>query len=144
VAREAAAAAANAAAGARADAEVEQKARSEESSSKLAAKRASAPPPPPPASASASPAPAFPYAQSRSDSGAVAPVDQAAASGSALGGLSEGNAKPAVRKPATWLTEIRSLRDQGRIEKARAALIEFRKKYPKWVIPTDLAPLLKQ
>ena len=30
------------------------------------------------------------------------------------------------------------------IEEARAALVEFRKKYPKWVIPTDLAPLLKE
>ena len=27
---------------------------------------------------------------------------------------------------------------------SQAALIEFRKKYPKWVIPTDLAPLLSE
>jgi hypothetical protein len=50
----------------------------------------------------------------------------------------------AIRKPATWLADIRKLRDQGKIDEARAALVEFRKKYPKWVIPTDLAPLLKE
>jgi Meckel syndrome type 1 protein len=137
VAREAAATANAAEAGARAESELELKGRREEA---MAAKSAYAPAPaaaPPPASAE--------EVQSRTDAGSAAPVGQAAASASALGGLAaDSNAKPAARKPMTWLTEIRSLRDRGRIEEARAALIEFRKKYPKWVIPTDLAPLLSE
>ena len=47
-------------------------------------------------------------------------------------------------KPATWLAEIRRLRDEGKIEAARAKLVEFRQAYPQWVIPTDLAPLLSE
>jgi hypothetical protein len=47
-------------------------------------------------------------------------------------------------KPATWLAEVRRLRDAGQIELARAKLVEFRRAYPKWVIPTDLAPLLSE
>ena len=47
-------------------------------------------------------------------------------------------------KPATWLAEIRRLRDAGKLEEARAKLVEFRRAYPNWVIPTDLAPLLSE
>ena len=110
--------------GARAEAELEFKGRA---AAKAAAQNAAAPPPPP-----AAPAPA---------------------SASALGGLAApaqsraddaGKAEEAPRKPANWLADIRKLRDQGRIEEARAALVEFHEKYPKWVIPTDLAPLLSE
>ena len=29
-------------------------------------------------------------------------------------------------------------------QKARARLVEFRRQYPHWIIPTDLAPLLRE
>jgi hypothetical protein len=61
----------------------------------------------------------------------------------ATGGLSAPRMQ-APKKPATWLLEIRELRDAGRIEAARAKLVEFRRAYPNWVIPTDLAPLLPE
>jgi Meckel syndrome type 1 protein len=66
-------------------------------------------------------------------------ADSAAVAGF-LGADKEREQEP--QKPATWLAEIRALRDAGQIEKARAKMVEFRKAYPKWVIPTDLAPLL--
>jgi hypothetical protein len=47
-------------------------------------------------------------------------------------------------KPATWLAEIRRLRDAGKLAEARARLVEFRRAYPTWVVPTDLAPLLSE
>jgi hypothetical protein len=47
-------------------------------------------------------------------------------------------------KPATWLAEIRRLRDAGKLDEARARLVEFRRAYPTWVVPTDLAPLLSE
>jgi len=45
-------------------------------------------------------------------------------------------------RPASWLAQVRSLRAAGKTDEARARLVEFRKAYPHWVIPTDLAPLL--
>ena len=93
-----------------------------------AAKSAAAPPPPPPATAASS-------GFSQSAAGADA--------GSALGGLAT-RQDAAPMKPATWLAEIRRLRDAGEIDAARARLVEFRRAYPKWVIPTDLAPLLSE
>lgn len=59
---------------------------------------------------------------------------------SAVGGLA-GPRAAAPMKPASWIAEIRRLRDAGQIEAARARLVEFRRAYPQWVIPTDLAPL---
>ena len=66
----------------------------------------------------------------------------AGADAGALGGLARQDAAP--MKPAPWLAEIRRLRDAGEIDAARARLVEFRRAYPKWVIPTDLAPLLSE
>jgi hypothetical protein len=90
----------------------------------------------------AAPPPAAPA--SRADTGAAASgyVDSA----SALGGQDRERKEESAlaKKPATWLVEIRRLRDQGHVEEARARLVEFHKTYPKWVIPTDLAPLLSE
>jgi hypothetical protein len=47
-------------------------------------------------------------------------------------------------RPATWLAHIRRLRDQQRRAEARASLLEFKRRYPDFVIPSDLAPLLRQ
>jgi hypothetical protein len=47
-------------------------------------------------------------------------------------------------RPASWLAQVRSLRAAGKTDEARARLVEFRKAYPHWVIPTDLAPLLDE
>jgi hypothetical protein len=84
--------------------------------------------------AQAAPAPAMAAEpQPRADLGAA----------SAVGGLAApADAPPA--KPATWLAEVRRLRDAGKIAEARARLVEFRRVYPNWVIPTDLAPLLTE
>jgi hypothetical protein len=84
---------------------------------------------PPKASAPAAPA------ESRADTGALAGA-------SASGAVAKTEAAP--RSAETWLADIRKLRDQGKTDEARASLVEFRKKYPKSVIPTDLAPLLSQ
>jgi hypothetical protein len=47
-------------------------------------------------------------------------------------------------KPSNWLAHIRQLRDQDRTAEARASLIEFHQRYPDFVIPSDLAPLLRE
>ena len=47
-------------------------------------------------------------------------------------------------RPATWLAQVRALRDQGKTAQARVHLLEFRRQYPHWIIPTDLAPLLRE
>jgi hypothetical protein len=55
------------------------------------------------------------------------------------------DAKPGARLlPSTWLTQVRALRDRGEVTKARARLLEFQRQYPHWIIPTDLAPLLRE
>jgi hypothetical protein len=92
----------------------------------------------PAAAAPAATAPAPALAQSRADSNED--LDKVIV----VGAVDQKDAAALPKKPATWLADIRKLREQGKIEQARAALVEFRKKYPKWVIPTDLAPLLKQ
>jgi hypothetical protein len=89
-----------------------------------------------PAMAEAAP-PAVPPPASRADT-------ESSAAGYASGGLVAQKAEADTRKPGTWLADIRKLRDQGHIQEARASLVEFRKKYPKWVVPTDLAPLLSE
>ena len=70
-------------------------------------------------------------------------TDGTTATGGAAAAQREGEATPPLR-PATWLGEIRTLRDQGKITDARARLLEFRRQYPHWIIPTDLAPLLRE
>jgi hypothetical protein len=125
VAREAAANAASAEAEAKADTQLA-KERDDLGLSRAAAK-----------TAAQAAEPTTAAAESRSDLGPVA------ATGAATGGLAA-PAAPAQAKPATWLAEVRRLRDEGKIAEARARLVEFRRAYPNWVIPTDLAPLLTE
>lgn len=47
-------------------------------------------------------------------------------------------------QPADWLAEVRQLRDAQKTVEARASLLEFRRRYPGFVIPSDLAPLLRE
>ena len=50
--------------------------------------------------------------------------------------------KQAVRRPpAEWLTEIASLRQQGRMAEAEASLAEFRRQYPDYPVDKALEPL---
>lgn len=46
--------------------------------------------------------------------------------------------------PKNWLAHVRQLRDENRTAEARASLIAFQKRYPGLVIPSDLAPLLRE
>ena len=45
----------------------------------------------------------------------------------------------ATRTPEAWLEDIRRLKAQGRDAEAAAELAEFRKRYPDYVLPADLA-----
>ena len=47
-------------------------------------------------------------------------------------------------KPANWFAHIRQLQAQNRSAEAKASLLEFQKRYPNFVIPSDLAPLLRE
>ncbi len=47
-------------------------------------------------------------------------------------------------KPATWLAHVRQLLSANRTEEARASLKLFHKRYPNFVVPSDLAPLLHE
>ena len=47
-------------------------------------------------------------------------------------------------KPATWLVQVRQLLAAHRTEEARSSLMLFRKRYPNYVVPADLAPLLRE
>ena len=47
-------------------------------------------------------------------------------------------------KPANWLSKIRVLRDAGHHDQAKASLIQFQHMHPDYVIPSDLAPLLRE
>ena len=47
-------------------------------------------------------------------------------------------------KPATWLAQVRQLLSANRTEEARASLKLFHKRYPYYVVPADLAPLLHE
>lgn len=47
-------------------------------------------------------------------------------------------------KPATWLAQVRQLLAAHRTDEARASLKLFQKRYPNYVVPTDLAPLLRE
>lgn len=60
-----------------------------------------------------------------------------------LGGAAR-ERQQAPMKPSTWLARIRELRDAQRHAEARASLLEFHRRYPDFVIPSDLAPLLRE
>ena len=144
VAQERAKEATSAEAGARAEAQLEQKGFASDLAKQRAAKAANAAPPPAPATAA--PAPASSAEASAGLAGGAA-AQATRGDDDSLGRIAVvGSAKTedSNRKPATWLADIRKLRDQGRLDEARASLVEFRKKYPKWVVPTDLAPLLSE
>ena len=51
---------------------------------------------------------------------------------------------PGPMKPATWLARVRQLIVANRTEEARASLKLFHKRYPNYVVPADLAPLLRE
>ena len=51
---------------------------------------------------------------------------------------------PGPMKPATWLAQVRQLIVANRTEEARASLKLFHKRYPNYVVPADLAPLLRE
>lgn len=70
-------------------------------------------------------------------------MPQATGAAPATGAL--GNAQETPRmKPARWLAHIRQLRDDDRLAEAKASLREFHERYPDFVIPSDLAPLLRE
>jgi len=46
---------------------------------------------------------------------------------------------PLARSPEEWIVEIRRLKAEGRESDATAELAEFRRRYPDYVLPTDLA-----
>jgi hypothetical protein len=84
-------------------------------------------------------------ARERSAVTAAAPAP-AAQSGGSLNSAANSPASASARsmKPSTWLARVRELRDQQRLPEARASLREFRRRYPDFVIPSDLAPLLRE
>lgn len=47
-------------------------------------------------------------------------------------------------KPATWLAQVRRLLAANRTDEARTSLKLFHKRYPNYVVPADLAPLLRE
>jgi hypothetical protein len=59
-------------------------------------------------------------------------------------GMLNGTSEAAPMQTGDWLAHIRRLRDQDRPAEARASLLEFRKRYPDFAIPPDLAPLLRE
>ena len=40
--------------------------------------------------------------------------------------------------PEKWLERIEELRKQGRLDEARASLVEFKKRYPDFRLPASL------
>lgn len=74
---------------------------------------------------------------------AKAAADSSAPAAPALGGAAR-ERQQAPLKPSTWLARIRELRDAQRYAEARASLLEFHRRYPDFVIPSDLAPLLRE
>ena len=46
--------------------------------------------------------------------------------------------------PAVWLAKVRKLRSEGQTGEARNSLELFHRYYPQYVIPADLAPLLRE
>ena len=71
---------------------------------------------------------------------------KAAAETGAIGNLAAKAAAPAASAmtPAVWLAQVRKLRSEGRAGDARSSLELFHRYYPQYVIPADLAPLLRE
>lgn len=59
-------------------------------------------------------------------------------------GMLNGTSEAAPVQTGDWLAHIRRLRDQDRSAEAKASLLEFRKRYPDFAIPPDLAPLMRE
>jgi hypothetical protein len=60
------------------------------------------------------------------------------------GSAAPATSAPGPMKPATWLAQVRQLLAANRTEEARASLKLFHKRYPNYVVPADLAPLLRE
>ena len=60
------------------------------------------------------------------------------------GSAAPSTSAPGPVKPATWLARVRQLLAANRTEEARASLKLFHKHYPNYVVPADLAPLLRE
>lgn len=79
---------------------------------------------------------------------AEAQTERADQGRSVVAGASAGalSASPDTRrmKPANWLAQIRALRDAGHRQEAHASLVLFHREHPQYVIPSDLAPLLRE
>lgn len=73
---------------------------------------------------------------------AAAPAAQARADVVA-GKAAEASSSSFQSDPATWLTHVRRLRDQGRTLEAKASLLEFHRRHPHNSIPSDLVALLR-
>jgi len=67
----------------------------------------------------------------------------AASEAEATGGLAM-TPEPGPMKPANWFAHIRQLQSENRSAEAKASLLEFQRRYPDFVIPSDLAPLLRE
>lgn len=77
--------------------------------------------------------------------GAAAARQDAARSERESESLARDSAKAATDfrgRPTTWLAHIRALRDHGQLPQARDDLAQFRKRYPDYVVPSDLTVLL--
>lgn len=81
-------------------------------------------------------------AKSSSDSTSAARQSRAQAELGAGAAAPEPESLPMA--PANWLQHIRRLRDGDQLEEARTSLVQFRKRYPNFVVPSDLAPLLRE
>lgn len=83
-----------------------------------------------------------PEAQQDYATAAAAPAAQARTE--VVAGLASEAASSSFRgNPATWLTQIRRLRDEGRTLEAKASLLEFHRRHPHNSIPSDLVALLR-
>jgi hypothetical protein len=56
------------------------------------------------------------------------------------GGRSAAKASVQLRSPGEWLEDIRRLRAEGRLADADEVLAAFRRAYPDYPLPADLAP----
>ncbi|MEO7251987.1 MAG: hypothetical protein ABIW30_05190 [Arenimonas sp.] len=84
-----------------------------------------------------------PEAQGRyATAAAAAPAAQAGVD-IAAGMAADASSPSFPNSPATWLTQIRRLRDEGRTLEARASLLEFHRRHPHNSIPSDLVALLR-
>jgi hypothetical protein len=77
------------------------------------------------------------------DRAAVASGGAAAETSAAATGVLAAKPDSRLLKPIDWLNTIRRLRDDNHRAEAKASLIEFRRRYPYYSIPPDLAPLLR-